>query len=643
MSNIKLTELDFDNIKLSIINYMKSHPDKTFNTYDFEGSGLNTLIDLLAYNTHHQAFYLNMVANEMFLDTAKLRENVVSKSKLLGYIPKSNKSSTAIVDLIFKVKVSVINDMTSESVFINDVVTDINGNPKKIINNKFPINTTNVFTLNSNTGRGNVHYYTPKYVQYANRDKDIVYESPHDYYVYRLSNMELVQGNYVEEVFFINNEDVNQHNLISNQGIDTSSMVVTVSPSLTSIESELYTLEHDNMKLDSESNVYFLQESHNEQYEIYFGDGVLGKQPSTGSIVTVTYVNCLGSISNNKSGNMQWLTSPSMIPAQSISAKIDGKTWGGYDKDDIEMIKHAAPREFSTQRRAVTGEDYRQVLRQIYPNIDSINVWGGEEHIPPMYGRVLLSIKPKNSLYLSDHERDNIEFELKRNHSIIGIVPVLMSPTYIKININTLVKYDIHSTILSEPDIVQIVTTNIMEYSNDVLNSFGEYFRYSRFLSIIDDSNSSITNNVTTVSVSISYEIHESEITYEFKFSNRIKRGTVISTKFKLIGEDRYYLFSDDKVGNLVASTYDDGGNRYDNPYVIGDVDYDKGIVTVRNIILQKEEDITDITITSVLVSPDIYTRENQIVYIDVITLKVSARPNDIYTLDNNVHSVKIL
>jgi len=643
MSNIKLTELDFDNIKSSIINYMKSHPDQTFNSYDFEGSGLNTLIDLLAYNTHHQAFYLNMVANEMFLDTAKLRENVVSKSKLLGYMPKSNKSATAIVDLVFKIKASVIDDLTTDSMFISDEVLDINGNLKKIINNKFPISTSDVFTLNSNTGKGNIHYYTPKYVQYAKKDIDIMYEAPHDYYVYRLDNMVLVQGNPVEEVFIINNEDINQHHLISNQDIDTTSMVVTVRPNETSIESNIYTLEDDNMKLDSESKVYFLQESYNEQYEIYFGDGILGKYIPTGSIVNVKYINCLGSIANNKSGDMNWVTPPQHVTAPSISASVVGKTWGGYDKDDIKTIKHSAPREFSTQRRAVTSEDYREILRQIYPNIDSINVWGGEENVPPMYGKVLVSIKPKNSLYLSDHERDNIEFKLKRNHSVIGIVPMLMSPTYIKININTLVKYDIHSTILSEPDIVEMVSTNIMEYSNDVLNSFGDYFRYSRFLSIIDDTHHSISNNVTTVSVSISHEIHESKISYVSKFSNRIKRGTITSTKFKLIGDDREYLFSDDRVGKLVAYTHDGEGNRYDNPFVISDIDYDTGIVTIRDIILQKEEDVTDITITCVLESPDIYAKENQILYIDVITLNVRAKSNEIYTLDNSVHSVKIL
>jgi hypothetical protein len=640
MSDIKLTELDFNNIKSSIINYMKSHPDNVFNSYDFEGSGLNTLIDLLAYNTHHQSFYLNMVANEMFLDTAKLRENVVSKSKLLGYMPTSNKSATAVVDLVFKIKTTLLDDGGDDAGRFISTVDGISGN--KHIVDRFPITPTDVFSLSSNTG-DIVHYYVPKYVQYAKRDSGKVYESPHDYYLYRLNDLILSQGDIVEEVFIINNEDINQHHILSNKNIDTASMVVTVKLNSESSNVEIYTLEIDNMKLDSESKVYFLQETYNEKYEIYFGDGVLGKYLPTGTLVYVKYINCLGSIANNKSGDMTWMSHPSIIPSVSVSAKIEGKTWGGHDKDDIKTIKHTAPRVFSTQRRAVTAEDYRTILRQIYPNIDSINVWGGEENVPPMYGKVLLSIKPKNSLYLSDHERDEIEFKLKKNHSIIGISPMLLNPSYVKINIDTLVKYDINITLLSGPDISEIVRSNIMEYSNDVLNSFGDYFRYSRFLSIIDDSDGSISNNITNVSVSISHEIDDREITYEFKFSNMIKRGSITSSRFTLIGGDRYYLFSDDGVGNILATTYDDEGNQFINPYVFADVDYVAGIVTLRDIILQKEEDATDITITCTLDSPDIYARENQILYIDVLTLNVRSKSNELYTLDNSVHSVKIL
>jgi hypothetical protein len=645
MPNIKIAELDFDNIKRSIIDYMKSHPDKTFNSYDFDGSGLNTLIDLLAYNTHHQSYYLNMVANEMFLDTAKLRENLVSKSKLLGYIPKSNRSSTAIVDLTFKIRTNVVDDLGKDSIFWTQVNKHLDSVTDDFaVTSRFPITKTDIFTLNPGSLKHDaIHFYSPKYVQYAIREPDKYFESPHEYYIYSIKGLELIQGNYVEETFIINNEDINDRYILSNNGIDINTIIVEVRESEHAQVYTTYHVEKDNMKLNSESEVYFLQESYNEQYEIYFGDGILGKQLPTGTIISVKYIDCLGETANGRSGELGWVTSPSETPKSSTEVKVIGKTWGGHDKDSMETIRHSAPREFSTQRRAVTAEDYRTIIEQLYPSIDSINVWGGEDNDPPIYGKVLLSIKPTNALYLSDIERERIQYTLRHNHSVLGISPILLNPTYIKLNVNVLVKYNSQITMLSIHEISDMVRNNIIYYSNTTLNSFGDHFRYSKFLNLIDNTHSSIKNNITKLSVIITKEIHESELTYIFKFSNKIKKGTIKSSPIKLVGDDRSYTISDNINGELIAFTYDDNGIRYINPFVNGTINYISGEVILRNVTLQRVVDYSDISVECVLQSFDVYTKENQVLYIDVDELDIEVIEDSLYVDDMSRHTVKIL
>jgi hypothetical protein len=638
--NIKVAELDFKEIKSSIIGYMKNHPtNKTFNSYDFEGSGLNSLIDILAYNTHHQAYYLNMIASEMFLDTAQIRENIISKCKLLGYTPKSNICSKVSINLI--------------------AVVEIRADAEALPTRFLPITRSAKFRLSRKSGPPWNFY--PKEEGYAVRTHSNIIGGIEGrrYDVFQIDDFVLLQGNLVEEYFVVNNDDINQNFLLSNPSIDIKTLRVFIT--YTSEESDNiseYMLEHDNMKLTSESLVFFLQESSNEQYQIYFGDGVLGRRLDTNDIIKVTYMECVGSAAN---GVGQGITFDSDLENDAYSVidvgflgisepsiVLNGKSFGGGDKETLEQIRHAAPRSFSTQKRAVTLDDYRTIINEVYPLVESLNVWGGEDNEPPRYGSIFISIRPKYGDYISEVERDNIEYDLKTNYSMLGISPVIVNPKYIKLGIKTLVKYNSDQTTATSDDIKNKVYDEITRFSKEDLNSFGDYFRYSKFLTLIDNTHSSIENNLTDIVLMVNEDVpsHGKPHTYLFNFSNMIKKGTVRSTEFKIKGSDYLWHFVDDKHGRLIFHRKDEvSGEFIANTYLKGICDYKTGLVRVDDIVILEDEYYTDVLVTCSLISKDIYPRGNQILYIDQSNIQVDIMDNDLFYNSENaaVRSVNIL
>jgi hypothetical protein len=640
--NIKVAELDFKEIKSSIINYMKNHPtNKTFNSYDFEGSGLNSLIDILAYNTHHHAYYLNMIASEMFLDTAQIRENVISKCKLLGYIPKSNTCAKVSVNLI--------------------AIVEIRSDSETLPTRFLPITRSAKFKLNRKDGVPWSFY--PEKEGYAVRTHSNIIGGVEGrkYDVFRLDDFILLQGNIIEEYFYYDESDLNQKFMLTNSGIDTDTIRVFVTYSdMESDNISEYYLERDNMKLDKDSLVFFLQESINEQYEIYFGDGVFGRKLSSNDLIKVEYLDCVGSAANGVGQGIIFdndIDSPlynivdtSFLGIDEPSILINSKTFGGGDRETVEQIRHAAPRAFSSQKRAVTLEDYKIIIKEVYPLVESLNVWGGEDNIPPKYGSIFISIRPKFGDYISEVERSNIEYDLKRNHSMLGISPIIVSPKYIKLGIKIMIKYNSDQTTRSSDDIKNMVYDEVVRFSKEDLNSFGDYFRYSKFLAMIDNTHHSIENNLTDVVLRVNEDIpgHGKPYTYIFNFSNKIKKGTVRSSEFRIPDSEFLWHFVDDKDhdGHLLFHRKGEiEGEFIVNTYLKGICDYNKGLVRIDNVIILESDYYTDISVTCSLSSDDIYPRGNQILYIDQTNISIDIMDNDLFYNSENssVRSVNII
>ena len=478
--NIQISELDFANIKSNIKQYMKSDP--TFADYDFEGSGLSTLTDILSYNTYYNSFYLNMISNEMFLDTARLRDNVVAKAKMLGYTPTSNKSSTCNITCTFE----IISDSPDNAKY-NDITIDRN------------------YVFSKRNSQTNDEYkFTPTITRVVNRAYPPVAQANNKWkHVYEIFDLELIQGIAVTENYYVDLADPNQKFILSNVNVDTSTIRVFVIPNVESSITAEYKVNTDTMSLNSLSETFFLQESYDGRYEIIFGDGVLGKSVDSGNIVTIDYLTTFGAEANGMTGDMRLISTKDNVRASSLlqNLSVIGTTGGGADKESIDSIKFYAPRTFEGQNRAVTARDYMTIIPKIYPQASSINVWGGEDNVPAQYGTVFLSIKPNSGYYLSLQDKNFIRAKLISDYSVLTLRPEIVDPDFIKLKINTQVKFDNESTLLSSANLLSSVKNTITDYNAKFLQDFNSYFRYSQFLAAIDQTDESITNNITTITM----------------------------------------------------------------------------------------------------------------------------------------------
>jgi len=607
--NINISELDFEAIKSSIKDYMKS--DETFRDYNFEGSALDTLTDILGYNTYYNSFYLNMMANEMFLDTARIRDNVVSKAKLLGYTPTSTRSAKATLSSVFMIE-NRIGDK-SNTKFAN-----------------IKIDSNFVFKLSVD---GVDYRFVPSVSRVVNRSQDPIDIGNGQFrHIYEIFDLEVIQGSLVTESYIVDTSDVNQRFLISNPNVDTSTLKVFVKENKFSDFIEEYTLNTDTMALTDVSTRYFLQESADGNYEVLFGDGVLGKNLVSGNELTIRYVTSAGAAVNGLTGQMTMLgkdvpdniraATPTVFPN---NLSIIGRTYGGSDKESIESIKFYAPRTFEGQNRAVTSRDYMTIIPKIYPQTASMNVWGGEDNDPPQYGRIFISIKPNSGLYLSEQEKVSVKNSLVKNYSVLGLTPDIVDPDFIKLKINTQVKYDNESTLLETADLTAAVKNSIIDYNSKFLNDFNSYFRYSQFLAKIDQTDESITNNLTTIIM-----INEQSATvntsskYSFNFSNNISPNSIYSNAFYISGNELPFYIDDNGLGSIRMYNINNFGTRIYTLNAIGTVNYTTGLV-----------DIPDLNVTGVLggdmigiactpASNDIFPVRNQIIYIDMDELEVN-------------------
>ena len=544
--------LDFDQIKISIRDYLKANTN--FTDYDFEGSNLSIIIDALAYNTYTTAYNTNMAANECFLDSATLRENVVALARNIGYVPRSRRSARA--------KISFTVDGLSET----STLTINSG----IICNGAGDNTNYIFCI----------------------PEDIT--TPVTEGVAEFNNVEIYEGNFVSQEFTVDTSLFNQKYILDNSFIDTSTIKVKVKSSSTATSSVTYQQIDNIIGITSTSSSYLLQEIEDERYELIFGDNVIGKKLSNNNVITVSYIVTDGKDGNGASefsfvGNITNQDGGS-INADLISlVSTDEKSRDGDDIESISSIKYYAPRIYSSQYRAVTSSDYESVLGYIYPNVESVTAFGGEEMSPPRFGKVFISVKPRNGDFLSDETKRELVQRLK-SYAVAGIVPEFIDLKYLYVELNTTPYYN--PSLNDDPDNLKTGVSNALtQYSRSIdVNKFGGRFKYSKAVSLIDSIDSSITSNITLVTIrrnlkAVIGQFAQYEVCYGNMFHTQESSYNVVSTGFTIEGVTGTVYLADEVInrekGRIFFFTYIEGGTPNIIKKNAGTVDYMHGEVLI--------------------------------------------------------------
>jgi hypothetical protein len=465
MPLVNFANLDFDQIKTSIKDYLRSNSN--FTDYDFEGSNLSAIIDVLAYNTYITSYNANMVSNEVFIDSATLRENVVSLARNIGYVPRSRRSSRANI-----------------SFFVD--VSGYSTKPEVVTLNRGSTVTTNVFSGEN---------YTFSVLD------DVTVQVIDD--IASFDDIDVYEGTYITSSFVVDSFDPNQRFILPNSNIDTSTIRVSVKPNQLSDISRKYRQADSLFGITSESPVFWTQEIEDERYELIFGDGVFGKKLEAPNFIEVSYLVNNGQNGNNYSqfsfiGKLTSSRESIAISSGLSLVTTNTPSFGGSNIEGIDSVKKYASRIYASQNRAVTAADYEALVPNVYPETESISVFGGEELSPPQFGKVFISIKPINGAYLSNLIKDNIKRDLKQ-YSVAGIVPEIIDLKYLYIEPDINVYYN-SNLAKSANSVTSIVNTNVERYADSAeLNKFGARFKYSKFLKMIDDSSDAITSNITTI------------------------------------------------------------------------------------------------------------------------------------------------
>lgn len=576
-SKINVTELDFDYLKQDLITYLQSQDE--FSDYDFEGSALNVLMDMLAYNTHMNAYMANMMANEMFLDSSSIRQSTVSKAKEIGYTPRSVRSSKAVVD------VEIRNVLDSPASITMDAGT--------MFDTSF------------------------KYV-FATKEDHILLPVVGDPTTYRITDVELYDGNYVEFHYTVDMSDYDQRFVIPSVNVDTSTLRVFVQPDDISTEITEYELNDDLNRLTPESAVYFIHETPEGFFEVTFGDGVLGKKIINGNYITLTYIVAAGKEEANYIS--------AFIPLDTVAGygsyyvTTQEPSYGGDEKESLESIKFLAPRMYQNQRRAVTTQDYEAFMLQDYPWIESINSWGGEYNNPPIYGKVFFAIKPKHTEFLSNKLKEEVKQDLIEKYNVVTIVPEIVDPDYIYVNVDCNVYYIRSQTTKDESQIASLVSNTIYQYFADTTEKFKMDYRFSPMTAAIDDTEKSIDSSLTEIEMHKRiYPIINSSQTFELKFNNAIEPSTFESTYFNIEDQVRpgilyETVIQDDGEGKLRSVHVSTGVTLNSD---VGTINYTTGDISVTLFPYNLPSDTLDIRFYCVPVNKNIVSGYNQIIVPD--------------------------
>ena len=589
-SNLKVTELDFFQIRENLKTYLKAQ--SKFQDYDFEGSGLSVLLDVLAYNTHYNAINANMAINEVFLDSAQLRNNVVSHSKMLGYVPRSVTSSFAYLDL-------TVNSPT--------------GTPSTL--------TIERGTEFSSTVNGSQYTFTVLESQSISPSAG----------VYKFENLKINEGVLKTFSYTVDSFDLLQYFTIPDANADTSSIVVKVRSNSSSTSFDIYTLARNFVDITSSTKAYFLQESKDGKYEVYFGDGIVGKNLEAGNVVEIEWLSTNGALANGASA----FTLSSTIQGNSnVTIDVLYKAAGGGDREEIDSIKFNAPLSYISQNRVVTPEDYKAAIINNYPNIETVSVWGGEENDPPDYGKAYISIKPKNAEALTTTEKQYIKDQILKTRNVVSITPELVDPEYTYVKLEVFFKYDPNLTNKTAGELRQVVSDVISNYNDTELKKFDGVFRHSKLSRLIDAADPSILNCtirvymqkrfVPAIGTAQKYTLTFSSPLYTSNSNEKI----LTSTSFTYNGFTQY--LQDLPQSGTTENTHTDvGGTHLLQIYrMVGDVkqvtvqdagylNATDGIVVITNF-NPSAYDGSYISITAMPNSNDIAPKRNQLLQIDM-------------------------
>jgi len=584
---LNISQLNFDAIKNNLKRFLSNQSQ--FKDYDFEGSGMSVLLDLLAYNTHYLSYNANILANEMFIDTADLRNSIVSLAKALGYTPNSPRAPYADINV-------VVNNATGASLTMNEG-TQFTSTVDGV--------TYNFVTLASNT-------ITP-----VNG-------------VYTFSNLKVYEGTYVTYQYTVDTTDVDQRFLIQSANADTDTLKVQVQTSSSDTTTNTYTKATSITELNGDSKVYFLQEAEDGKFEIYFGDGIIGKALSDGNIVILKYVVTNKTAANNASS---FSLSGNIGGFSNVSITVNSNAANGAESETNASVKFNAPKSYAAQDRAVTVEDYKSKVNELYANARSVSAWGGEDAETPFYGRVYISINPKSGSTLTQTTKDDIITQLKR-YSVASVTPVIVDPETTTILLTTTAKYNEQATSKSATTLKTDITNAITDYNDNTLNQFDGIFRYSKVMELIDDADVSILSNITTLKIRKSftpttgsaknYTVYLSNALYNPHSGHNASAGGILSSSgFKVDGDaTNIYYFDDDGAGN-VRRYYLVGSVRTYSDNTAGTINYATGQIDINSVNISSIENIrgaasTVIELTVTPKSNDIVPLRNQILNVDV-------------------------
>ena len=511
---IEITDLDFDTVKDNFKTFLSQQ--NSFTDYNFEGSGMSVLMDLLAYNTHYLAFHANMLANEMFIDTALTRSSAVSHAKALGYIPSSSKASNTYVD------VTVKGVPTSQKTLVMAAGT--------IFTTTVDDTAYNFVTIGDNTATS-------------------------DNGTFVFSDVRIYEGTRVRYTYTVNSSNLEQQFVIPSSAVDTGTIVVSVQTSSSDVTTEVYTLNTDYATLDSTSLKYFLQEIEGGRFEVYFGDGVTGKKPIDGNIVILDYVVTNGSVADGANA----FTPDSTVGGYSnVTALATSSAAGGGDAESVDSIKFNAPLKYAAQGRAVTPDDYKAIVPSVYTNIKSIQCWGGEDNDPPIYGKVYIAIRPNTGSSLTTTTKNLISTSLKK-YNVASVVPEIVDAEILYLVLGVTAKYNSTVTEKAKSDIKALVETTISSFNTNNLQKFDSVFRHSNLLKDIDETDTSILSSTATLKLKRVVTPTLNAITkYTVSFNNAVyhpaaswSQTVVESTGFYLSGNTNEQFIDDDGNGNI--------------------------------------------------------------------------------------------
>ena len=592
-NKLEVSELDFDDIKLNLKTFLQDQSE--FQDYDFEGSGFAILLDLLAYNTHYLGFNANMLANEMYLDSADVRKNIVSLAKMLGYTPTSAKSPLANVDITINNGSGATVTMAKGTVF----TTTVDGTSYQFVTNA----ETTISPLEG---------------------------------VYKFSSVPIYEGTLVTFKYTVDSSDTDQKFLIPSVNADTSTLKVSVQNSSSDTTTNTYSKATSFTSLNDESKVYFIQESDEGKFEVYFGDGIVGKSLTDGNIVNLEYV-----VTNKTEANgaSAFTLSGTIDGLSDVSISTVSNAQGGSEPQTKESIRFNAPLQYSAQDRAVTTSDYETKVLELYPNAQAVSAWGGEDEETPIYGTVKISIKAASGSTLTNATKLDLVTQLKK-FNVASVVPEIVDPETTSVLLTSQVKYDANATTKTSDTLKSNVITTLTNFNSNNLQKFDSIFRYSKVSKAIDDTDTSILSNITTLKIrkeftptlnsSTLYNIYFRNALYNpHSEHNKAAGGILESTGFKVDGDTTNEMFLDDDGAGNVRRYYIVSGVRTYANNTQGTINYDTGQITLNSLNIASISNIrgSASTVIELTVKPDsndVVPVRNQILEIDTANSSIT-------------------